>query len=132
MSASNHQYGKKVSSKGKNEVRTYRRVLYSILILSFSRLKLTATSSRTPFRYVAPGLYWLSTTLFLTGFVFFLQQCPRFTEWGNWTECTEPCGGGIRSRTRACVFGEIGDSGCSGRVLDNGFCNEHVCSLCSA
>ena len=29
-----------------------------------------------------------------------------YTNWGQWTQCTELCGGGIKKRQRFCYFGK--------------------------
>ena len=40
--------------------------------------------------------------------------------------CTRTCGGGLRSRSRICVNGEIGDPGCIGPLEEDETCNEQV------
>ncbi|XP_078487952.1 uncharacterized protein LOC100179634 isoform X3 [Ciona intestinalis] len=53
--------------------------------------------------------------------------CPRFTAWGNWTDCSTSCGGGRRTRERFCSFGQLGDPGCFGSTVQTDICNGHVC-----
>lgn len=34
-----------------------------------------------------------------------LEDCPslfQWTDWGSWSECSQKCGGGSRSRSRTC------------------------------
>ena len=33
------------------------------------------------------------------------EKCPTWTEWSDWTVCTQSCGGGRRSKVRECVTG---------------------------
>lgn len=55
------------------------------------------------------------------------QFCPTWSTWGNFTECSVTCGGGLRTHTRVCVNGEIGDFGCSGPSSEEEYCEGQVC-----
>ena len=39
-----------------------------------------------------------------------------YSKWSEWTECTEACGGGVKSRERTCTnpFPENGGKDCNG------------------
>uniref|UniRef100_H2Y3E3 Hemicentin-1 n=1 Tax=Ciona intestinalis TaxID=7719 RepID=H2Y3E3_CIOIN len=56
-----------------------------------------------------------------------IGPCPRFTAWGNWTDCSTSCGGGHRTRERFCSFGQLGDPGCFGSTVQTDICNGHPC-----
>uniref|UniRef100_UPI00193A61B8 uncharacterized protein LOC120335429 n=1 Tax=Styela clava TaxID=7725 RepID=UPI00193A61B8 len=60
------------------------------------------------------------------------QPCPAWSSWSNYTECSEPCGGGLRRRSRTCISGEIGDFGCQGAAVQQNFCNGRACPFFSS
>ena len=41
--------------------------------------------------------------------------------------CTATCGGGIMTRTRACIYGSPGDDGCIGEFTEVASCNNDLC-----
>ena len=49
-------------------------------------------------------------------------------EWGAWTPCTMPCGGGVRKRDRAEFY--PGDPGvfCPGKMNETETCNNDACT----
>uniref|UniRef100_H2ZII6 Peptidase S1 domain-containing protein n=1 Tax=Ciona savignyi TaxID=51511 RepID=H2ZII6_CIOSA len=54
--------------------------------------------------------------------------CPRWGEYGTWSDCSASCSGGTRTRTRPCVDGVIGNIGCtSGDETEQQTCNTEVC-----
>ncbi|XP_022783430.1 coadhesin-like [Stylophora pistillata] len=62
------------------------------------------------------------------------QACPvdgGWTPWNSWTECSATCGGGTRSRTRACTNPPpSGDgSGCIGSYVEVEQCKTHSCPV---
>ena len=48
------------------------------------------------------------------------QKCPIFTEWSDWGQCSESCGGGKQSRDRACVLPPIPSLYSKGKLICNG------------
>ena len=52
-----------------------------------------------------------------------------FGEWGDWDECSVSCGGGSKSRTRACnnPVPSNGGADCSGERKQTQQCNEMAC-----
>lgn len=60
------------------------------------------------------------------------QDCPYFTEWTKWTECSQSCGGGTRSKVRECIVSgneanEVdGANLCDGDTQYQEACNEDV------
>ncbi|XP_078487990.1 semaphorin-5B-like [Ciona intestinalis] len=57
--------------------------------------------------------------------------CPQWTTWGNWTDCTASCDGGLRSRSRSCTLGSPGDFGCDGPITMQDYCNPDACPMWS-
>ena len=58
------------------------------------------------------------------------ERCPWWGSWGGFGECSENCGGGIKSRTRSCVnsLDEIQPAAdCAGPSTDEELCNETSC-----
>lgn len=55
-----------------------------------------------------------------------MKDCPFWSDWTNYSECSAPCGGGVRSRSRVCVTGKTGDVGCEGPAFEEDFCNGYV------
>ena len=58
--------------------------------------------------------------------VFQVCSNARFSEWSQWEDCSESCGGGIHMRRRTCLNGEIGNPGCVGNSEETGLCNSQV------
>ena len=57
------------------------------------------------------------------------QDCPSYTEWSEWTECTAECGGGKKSKIRECVETTLRkkDLFCTGPNNASDTCNETPC-----
>nr|XP_039268102.1 A disintegrin and metalloproteinase with thrombospondin motifs adt-1-like isoform X2 [Styela clava] len=53
------------------------------------------------------------------------ERCPpTWGEWTDWSDCSEPCGGGTRSKTRRCQ-----GRGCQGDRIMREDCNIEKCSV---
>lgn len=39
----------------------------------------------------------------------FMEECPRWSWWEDWTACTNTCGGGTKNRVRNCICGYDGN-----------------------
>lgn len=52
-----------------------------------------------------------------------------FASWSNWTECSQSCGGGMTSRTRACInpMPMYGGKTCPGKPVETKECNVQPC-----
>lgn len=52
-----------------------------------------------------------------------------FSEWGEWTDCTNKCGGGEKTRERTCTEPEPEGKGadCQGETTETVECNQQVC-----
>lgn len=50
--------------------------------------------------------------------------------WGDWTECSLPCGGGVQFRRRQCdnPSPQSGGRGCLGVAQQQRDCNTHLCT----
>jgi hypothetical protein len=62
------------------------------------------------------------------------SPCPingGWSEWTDWTACTELCGGGTRNRTRECnnPLPAYGGKDCEGSNIDQEACNEGPCPI---
>ncbi|VDH96262.1 Hypothetical predicted protein [Mytilus galloprovincialis] len=62
------------------------------------------------------------------------HECPvdgSWTEWSEWNNCTDVCGGGIKSRNRTCSDPEpqFGGMDCIGNNTESKLCNEHYCPV---
>lgn len=67
------------------------------------------------------------------------QECPKWTDWTKWTECSATCGGGSRSKVRECIVSEPTDqrsgeqnsldnnSLCEGKSIETEECSTNVC-----
>ena len=57
------------------------------------------------------------------------QQCPYWTEWSEWTDCSKSCGGGDRSKVRQCTVPLSARSSlpCPGPVNASETCNVNPC-----
>ncbi|CAJ0945104.1 unnamed protein product, partial [Mesorhabditis belari] len=51
-----------------------------------------------------------------------VTQCPKWREWGDWSECSQTCGQGTQIRTRTCD-----GNGCEGPTKEMRFCQISVC-----
>ncbi|RUS75554.1 hypothetical protein EGW08_016679, partial [Elysia chlorotica] len=53
----------------------------------------------------------------------------EWSEWGDWTECTKTCGGGVRSRERTCTnpAPDNGGQECEGGPQETSICNPDPC-----
>lgn len=56
----------------------------------------------------------------------FVQACPSWTRWGDWSSCSLTCGGGQRYRERLCNNGYEGDPGCEGLTRQLDTCSTQV------
>ena len=52
----------------------------------------------------------------------FFHLAPTWSEWGDWSECSSTCSGGMRSRTRRCING----NSCTGVNVQHQECNTNV------
>ena len=59
------------------------------------------------------------------------EECPKWSEWTPWTECSATCGGGQKARQRDCLlsYGKAGTNkfGCEGESDETDTCNEQSC-----
>jgi len=46
--------------------------------------------------------------------------------WSEFSECDVTCGGGVRTRTRSCMNGRVGQAGCTDATTDTLVCNVQV------
>ena len=51
----------------------------------------------------------------------------KWGDWGGWNTCSEPCGGGNRTRGRACVPPAFGGLECQGEATQTETCNTESC-----
>lgn len=53
-----------------------------------------------------------------------------WSQWGSWTECSHPCGGGVKFRRRHCdnPSPQSGGRGCLGVAKQQRDCNTHLCT----
>ncbi|XP_061194688.1 A disintegrin and metalloproteinase with thrombospondin motifs adt-2-like [Saccostrea echinata] len=54
------------------------------------------------------------------------QGYASFKAWGQWSSCSEPCGGGKRSRSRQCS--STNSIPCSGATKEDEDCNKQACT----
>ena len=64
----------------------------------------------------------------------FLQDCPErghWSDWTSWSMCSVSCGGGQRSRQRACDNPPPRNGGaeCAGDATQIDYCNEEACPV---
>lgn len=60
------------------------------------------------------------------------QACVKDCEWSQWTnfgECSEPCGGGEQKRYRQVVKEAVGGGDCDGEEEESKPCNTHDCPV---
>ena len=55
------------------------------------------------------------------------QDCPFWTEWSAWTECSASCGGGSRSQVRECKIPRSAGAPCEGESRKSEVCNDQPC-----
>ena len=49
-------------------------------------------------------------------------------EWSDWSECSKPCGGGVKSKSRVIATeAKNGGKACSGNSMESEQCNVHFC-----
>ena len=53
-------------------------------------------------------------------------DCPEWTPFGNWTQCSADCNGGIRRRSRSCSTGNLEDCGNEPSMIEEQ-CNTGPC-----
>ncbi|KXJ29084.1 Hemicentin-1 [Exaiptasia diaphana] len=54
-----------------------------------------------------------------------------FSEWSDWSACSEPCGYGVRARSRSCRNPRVplGGHVCRGALVQHGFCFVRACPV---
>ena len=57
------------------------------------------------------------------------NDCPVWTEWTNWTECSLSCGGGTQQRIRGCVLPKSDELTCDGDMREIRTCNSDPCPV---
>ena len=57
------------------------------------------------------------------------NDCPIWTEWTNWTECSLSCGGGTQQRIRDCVLPKLDELVCDGDRKEVRSCNTDACPV---
>lgn len=56
------------------------------------------------------------------------QKCPEWTIWSNWSDCSETCGEGSKTRNRSCKLGDDDKTGeCPGEAVETESCNLTSC-----
>lgn len=56
------------------------------------------------------------------------QDCPTWSEWSDWGDCSVSCDSGVEMRSRTCVNGQVGDEGChDGNVTETTYCFKRNC-----
>ena len=53
-------------------------------------------------------------------------QCPVWSDWSSWGDCSADCNGGIQSRSRQCENGADAND-CAGSETDEQQCNRNAC-----
>jgi len=62
------------------------------------------------------------------------HRCPvngGFTEWSEWSDCSQSCGAGVRSKTRTCdnPKPEFGGKSCQGEYKETEYCSTNACPV---
>ena len=56
-----------------------------------------------------------------------MKDCPVWSNWGDFSDCSVSCGGGSQQRVRSCLNGDVGEIGChEGETTENQTCNTKV------
>lgn len=102
-----------------------RWCLFSGLLLAALKAKIHEGMSKT---ILAEDVTLGVNDEFLTGPLNSLAE-RLYLSWTSWSHCTASCGGGQRMRTRHCEphIPLIVQSKCEGEVVQEQFCNIHVC-----
>nr|XP_040563549.1 SCO-spondin-like isoform X6 [Lepeophtheirus salmonis] len=50
----------------------------------------------------------------------------KWNLWGQWSQCSASCGGGVQSRDRKCIQPKFGGNPCDGPSVDAKSCNEDI------
>ncbi|XP_039266278.2 uncharacterized protein LOC120341783 isoform X1 [Styela clava] len=56
-----------------------------------------------------------------------VNDCPGWSDFGEWSSCSATCGGGSRERSRTCRGSKIGNRDCPGDRLEIEKCNDVPC-----
>lgn len=68
------------------------------------------------------GIFLISTETCQT------SPCPGvWGTWGNYSDCTQTCGGGVKTRSRSCIGGVVGGPGCKESNQEESICNSNQC-----
>uniref|UniRef100_H2YGV6 Uncharacterized protein n=1 Tax=Ciona savignyi TaxID=51511 RepID=H2YGV6_CIOSA len=57
------------------------------------------------------------------------MNCPSWNAWTSWSACSTTCGEGVRSHTRTCSMGTVGQAGCQGPTRQQETCGR-ITDLC--
>ena len=57
------------------------------------------------------------------------NECPTWTEWTGWSDCSLTCGGGTQQRIRDCVLPKSDDLFCDGENKEVRSCNTDKCPV---
>lgn len=58
------------------------------------------------------------------------ETCPTWSSWDSWSLCSAQCGIGVRTHTRTCIYGSIGQRGCIGLSIEDEECTRKVWFFC--
>ena len=53
------------------------------------------------------------------------QECPMWSTWSLYSECSKSCGNGIKQRSRNCLYGD--PTNCPGEAVQSSVCNNKEC-----
>jgi len=57
-------------------------------------------------------------------------KCPEWGSWGSYDDCDAECGTGVRTRTRECIGGKVGEGKCVGDATQKTSCVKQKCHPC--